>query len=96
MDLNTVKELQVEKTLSPFGFAGSSMHKVELWTNGNVYVVNYDGNGFEENNVISKSLIRMYATDIEEDRSKESFGSIIVKGGQEVQNVEQYDWIEFK
>ena len=96
VDLNTVKELQVEKTLSPFGFAGSSMHRVELWTNGDVYVVDYDGNGFEENNIISKSLIRMYATDIEEDRSEESFGSIIVKGGQEISNVEQYDWIEFK
>lgn len=93
LDLTNVKKLEVQKTLSPFGFAGSSLHKVELWTNGDVYVIVDDGSGIEENS--TRTLIMRNVEDIEENRAEEKLGGIIIKGGEKVSNEAEYDWIDY-
>ena len=66
---------------------------MELWTNGDVYVIVYDGSGIEENS--TRTLIMRNVEDIEENRAEERLGSIIIKGGEKVSNEAEYDWIDY-
>ena len=54
-------------TVSPTGFAGSSLNKIKLLSNGDVYWIQYDGAGFEEENVIKNVLIAKNADDVTVD-----------------------------
>ena len=84
----------IKESLTPSGFSGSSLMRVVLCNDKTVYVVNYDGVGYEENNVISKKLIAKNVEKIEYNGQGENFKSIIIKG----ENIEiidnSYNWIE--
>ena len=76
-------------SLTPSGFAGSSLNRVYLYSNKEVYLITFDGNGFEESNIISKELIARNADSI----YKSDEGDITVKGGEKL--VSTQNWIHF-
>ena len=76
--------------LTPSGFSGSSLHRVELDSNKEVYVKTFDGNGYTDNNVTSRELIAKNVESI----SKNNEGSIIIKGGEKVKDT--FNWIIFE
>ena len=76
-------------SLTPSGFAGSSLNRVDLYSNKEVYLITFDGNGFEESNIISKELIARNADSI----YKSDEGDITVKGGEKL--VSTQNWIHF-
>ena len=55
----------MKKSLTPTGFAGSSFNRIELYSCGDVYWIQYDGAGFEYENIVKDTLIATNATDIE-------------------------------
>jgi len=59
------EETSLKKSLTPTGFAGSSLNRIELYSNGDVYWVQYDGAGFEYENIVKDLLIACNAKDIE-------------------------------
>ena len=76
--------------LTPSGFAGSSLHTVDLYSNKEVYLLTFDGNGYEENNIITKELIARNVDSI----SKSENGDIYIKGGTQVKDT--FNWIHFE
>ena len=64
-DIDSLKIVTLSKSLTPTGFAGSSLNKIELYSNGDVYWVQYDGEGFSDENIVKNMLIATNATDIE-------------------------------
>ena len=54
-------------TVSPTGFAGSSLNQIKLLSNGDTYWVQYDGAGFEEENIIKNELVAKNAEDVTAD-----------------------------
>ena len=84
---------KVKKQVAPSGFMGSSMYRVSLYENGDVYVVTYDGTGYEEGNITSKDLIAKKATSIEKIEDGEFEGGVRVKSNNPVN--EDFGWIEF-
>ena len=89
---NTIKEI-----LSPNGFMGSSLLKVALYSNGEVYLINYDGEGYEENNISGKELLATNVSSIYSKGKGEEFEAIVIKGSAnlEIKN-KNYSWIEFE
>ena len=82
-------------TLSPSGFMGSSLKKVVLYSNGEVYIINYNGEGYEEKNIVSRELLAKNADNLIY-KGQEEFEAIIIKG-KNVQKVNtNYSWIEFE
>ena len=71
---------KIIKKLSPSGWAGSSMHEIRLYNNGDVYHVTYNGEGNTEENIISNELIAKNADTIEEKTNGQALEGIIVKG----------------
>ena len=59
------EEIVLKKSLTPTGFAGSSFNRIELYSCGDVYWIQYDGAGFEYENIVNDTLIATNATDIE-------------------------------
>lgn len=59
------EESALIKSLTPTGFAGSSFNKIDLYSNGDVYWIQYDGAGFDYENIVKNTLIATNATDIE-------------------------------
>ena len=53
------------KSLTPTGFAGSSLNRIDLYSNGDVYWVQYDGAGLSDENIIKNDLIATGAIDIQ-------------------------------
>ena len=85
----------IKMTLSPSGFMGSSLKKVVLYSNGEVYIINYNGEGYEEKNIVSRELIAKNAENLIY-KGQEEFEAIIIKG-KKVQKVNtNYSWIEFQ
>lgn len=76
--------------LTPSGFAGSSLHRVDLYSNKELYLIEFDGNGYEENNIITKELIARNVDSI----SKSENGDIYIKGGTQVKDT--FNWIHFE
>ena len=76
--------------LTPSGFAGSSLHRVDLYSNKEVYLITFDGNGYEKNNIITKELIAKNVDSI----SKSENGDIYIKGGTQVKDT--FNWIHFE
>ena len=64
-----------------------------LYDNGNTYVVTFDGEGYEEKNIVTKKLIAKNVKSIEMSDSDEDQGMVIVKGGEAVNN--DFGWISF-
>lgn len=95
LDDDKLKENTIKKVLEPSGFSGSSLKRVILYSDNTVYVANYDGAGYEETNIVDKTLIARNAETIEYNGQGKEFKSIIVKG-KELEIIEtSYDWIEF-
>ena len=90
---NQESATKVKKQVSPSGFMGSSMYRVNLYENGDVYVVTYDGTGYEEGNITSKDLIAKNATSIEKIEDGDFEGGVRVKSNNPVN--ENFGWIEF-
>lgn len=91
---NISKETTITKTLAPSGFAGSSLLKVVLYSDGNVYLIHYDGQEYEESNITKKELIAKNATSIREEIENEEFSAIVVKSKDIV--CRDYNWITFE
>lgn len=85
---------EISKQLTPSGFMGSSLYKVTLYSNGEVYVITYNGEGYEDKDIVDKKLIAQNAKSIEQDESEENYGGIIVKGGESINR--NFGWISFK
>ncbi len=86
-------EGKIKKEVAPSGFMGASLYKVYLYANGNTYVVIFDGDGYEEKNIVTKKLIAKNVKSIETSDSDEDQGMVIVKGGEAVN--EDFGWISF-
>lgn len=87
-------ESTIVETMTPSGFMGSSLKKVILYSNGEVYLINYNGEGYDEKNIASKELIAKNATALKY-KGTEEFEAIVVKGKNlEVLN-DNCAWIEF-
>ena len=90
---NQESATKVKKQVSPSGFMGSSMYRVNLYENGDVYVVTYDGTGYEDKNITSKDLIAKNATSIEKIEDGDFEGGVRVKSNNPV--TENFGWVEF-
>ena len=93
IDINEIEDIPLEniklvESLSPQGFTGSSLNKIELYSNGEVYWIQHDGVGFEKENIIKKELIAKNCTEIKEDDE----GGIIITGDG-ISN--EVGWIKF-
>lgn len=88
------KKLEILNELMPSGFMGSSFYKVILYSNGDVHVITYDGNGYEKNNITSETLVAKNTTKIEKAVNEENYGMIIVYSKNIIDN--SIGWILFK
>lgn len=80
--------------VSPSGFMGSSLYQVILYSDGEVYVKKYDGNGKEDNNVISSDLVARNVQSIEAAKEDEHLGEVWIKGGEIINR--SFGWINFE
>lgn len=93
-------EKSLVEQVSPIGFMGSSTYKVSLYSNGEVYVEKYDGNGYNQINIISKDLVAKNIDSIEviTDEEQETYGEVIIKSttnkGELLNN--DFGWIEMQ
>jgi hypothetical protein len=80
------------KSLTPTGFAGSSLNRIDLYSNGDVYWVQYDGEGLSDENIIKNELIATGAIDIQILNTEEI--NIV---GEDVEIVDEVgiSWIHF-
>lgn len=93
IDDNTTK-ISVVKEVSPGGFMGSSLYRVVLYSNNEVYVEKFDGSGYEAENLILRELIAKNVNMIEKAKDEEHYGEVFVKGG-EVVSID-FGWISFE
>ena len=103
-DLN-IKDnnVRVVKSVSPSGFAGSSLYVVRLYSDGSVYLITYNGEGFDDSNIASNKLVATNAEDINnvtyDDYDKDNsldVGAVVIKGSNLNTIVKDYGWIIFK
>lgn len=94
---NNNSDVTIKEKLAPSGFMGSSLVKVTLYSNGDVYILYYDGTGYEEKNISDKKLIATKADSIYYRGTGEDFEAIVVKGGpdMEIKN-KDFGWIDFE
>ena len=98
------KNIKLVKTASPSGFAGSSLHEVRLYSDGSVYLITYDGEGFNDSNIGSNELIATNAEDIQGIPYKEGYensknieaGTVIIKGKNLNVIDDGYGWMRFE
>lgn len=83
-------EVGLVKSLTPTGFAGSSFNKIEMYSDGSVYWIQYDGAGEADENIVKNLKISNNAEDIEMLHEDEG---IFVKGDR-VGDVET-GWLKF-
>lgn len=92
--INALKgeEITLKKSLTPTGFAGSSFNRIELYSNGEVYLVKYDGIGFDNENIVNDTLVAINTIDIEmfEDEGINIIGDSLSETG-----VLDIGWIKF-
>ena len=93
-DKNNVTEKKIVNQVSPSGFMGSSLYRVELYSNGDVYVKKFDGNGYKEANLISNDLIARGVEAIEAAKDEEHYGEVFVRGGELLNS--NFGWISSK
>lgn len=87
---NDVETPTMSKKAYPGGFAGAGMHEVELYSNGEVYLVVYDGAGKESRNIVSKGIIAKNANDITENEQ----GGVDISGKEAKLLTSDYPWIQ--
>lgn len=88
------ENVTIKQEVSPKGFMGSSLYKVVLYSNKEVYIQTYDGNGYEEKNMASKMLIAKDVDSISVSQDETNFGEVIIKGGTPVN--QDMGWIIFE
>lgn len=89
-----IEKTVIVKTMKPYGFSGSSLHDINLYTNGDLYHVIYDGEGIEKSNMVKNELIATNVRDIiQEDDSN---GVIVVKGENINIIIDKYNWIKYE
>jgi len=93
-DKNEITEKKVVSQVSPSGFMGSSLYRVVLYSNGEVYVKKFDGNGYEESNLLSNDLIAKDVSSIEAAKDDEHYGEVMIEGGEILNN--NFGWISSK
>ena len=87
----------IKETLAPSGFMGSSLLRVVLYENGEVYLVRYDGEGYEDKNIENKELLATNASEIKSKGSGEDFEAIVINGSSKLKvKNKNYSWIEFE
>ena len=86
---------QVISSESPLGFPSASMNKLELYSNGEVYLIKYDGEGYENDNIIERVIIAKNISSINVimDEDSEEFGAIVLKGRNIEKINHEYKWI---
>ena len=103
-DLN-IKDnnVRVVKSVSPSGFAGSSLYVVRLYSDGSVYAITYNGEGFDDSNIVLNKLVATNAEDINnvtyDDYDKDNsldVGAVVIKGSSLNVIDNNYGWIIFK
>ena len=88
---------EIKEKLAPSGFMGSSLLRVAIYSNNEVYLLKYDGEGYDDNNIVDKELIATNASSIYSKGKGEDFEAIVVKGKSNMQiNSNNYAWIEFE
>lgn len=80
------------KSLTPTGFAGSSLNKIELYQNGDIYWVQYDGEGIGEENIVKNVLVASNVKDIE---MIEDEGINVIGNNVKLLEVLNLDWLKF-
>lgn len=87
-----------KKEIIASGWAGSSMHRVRLYSNGDAYYITFNGNGETEDCIIGKDLVAKNVEDIIEKKGEHGeFAGVIVKGkNMTVVNRNATDWIFFE
>lgn len=88
-NLDEYTKPKLVKTLSPSGFAGSSLYRIDLYSNGDLNFVKLDGNGNEiSNGVFSKNV---------EDIQSDGEGGILVLGDNvdSQYNYSAYSWLKY-
>lgn len=94
---STTSKSDIKESITPSGFMGSSLLKVALYSNGDVYMLHYDGEGYEDKNIASKDLIATNVTSIYSKGSGEDFEAIVIKGKSNmVIKNKDYVWITFE
>ena len=83
---NEENQTTIVKQISPSGFMGSSFYKVTLYSNGDVYLFSFDGDGYEDSNIVSKELIAKKVTDINKKTDDEHYGEVGISGGELLNN----------
>lgn len=90
-------ENKIKETLAPSGFMGSSLLRVTLYDNGEVYLIRYNGEGYDEKNIENKELLATNASGIKSKGIGEDFEAIIIQGSSNLKVKNQnYSWIEFE
>lgn len=86
---------QVISSESPLGFSGASMNKLELYSNGEVYLIKYNGEGYEDNNIIERVIIakNISSMNVIKDENSEKFGAIVLNGRNIEKINQKYQWI---
>lgn len=88
---------EIKEKLAPSGFMGSSLLRVAIYSNNEVYLLKYDGEGYEDKNIVDKELIATNASSIYSKGKGEDFEAIVVKGKSNMQiKSKNYAWIEFE
>ena len=75
-----IKNAEIVNTLVARGWAGSSMHRVRLYSNGDAYFLIYNGEGETEDCIISRELLAKNVENIEEKSKGQEFEGIVLKG----------------
>ena len=86
--------LTIKQEVSPNGFMGSSLYKVVLYSNNEAYLLTYDGNGYDNQNMVSRTLIAKNVNSISVSNDETHLGEVIVKGGIPVN--QDMGWIVFE
>lgn len=94
---NKVQENKIKEMIAPSGFMGSSLLRVALYDNGEVYLIRYNGEGYEDKNIENKELLASNASEIKSKGSREDFEAIVIKGSSKLKvSNNNYSWIEFE
>ena len=90
---NIEDNISIKKSVSPSGFPGATMHRLNLYANGNVHLTIYDGEGYGDENIKFDEIIAKNVADVIQDEESES---IFITGSNiDIVN-SKYKWITFK
>ena len=71
------------------------MNRLELYSNGEVYLIKYNGEGYENNNIIERVIVakNVSSMNVIKDENSENFG-VVVLSGRNIEKINQkYPWV---